>query len=53
MTIAELKTILANRIAVLSSQRGHAVTVGDLLRVAQIDAEVAETETTLAALDTL
>lgn len=53
MTIAELKAILANRLAVLSSQRGHAVTVGDLQRVNELDAEIAETETTLAQLNTL
>lgn len=53
MTIAELKTILSNRLAVLSSQRGHAVAIGDLVRVADLDAEIEETEMTLAQLNTL
>jgi hypothetical protein len=53
MTIQEIKTILANRLAVLSAQRGHAVAVGDLARVSQLDAEINETQSTLSQLHSL
>lgn len=50
MTIPELITIVRNRIASLHQARSHAVAVGDVQRVSAIDADVAETETTLAQL---
>jgi len=53
MTIEEIKTILANRLAVLASQRGHAVAVGDLARVTDLDAEINETQSTLSQLNSL
>lgn len=55
MTISELKTIVANRLSTLSQQRGHAAAaaVGDVARVAALDAEITETELTLAQLGTL
>jgi hypothetical protein len=53
MTISELKTIVANRLATLGQQRGHATAVGDVQRVAALDAEITETELTLAQLGPL
>jgi hypothetical protein len=53
MTISELKTIVANRLSTLGQQRGHAAAVGDVARVAALDAEITETELTLAQLGTL
>lgn len=53
MTLTELKTILSNRLSTLASQRNHAVSVGDLARVSNLDAEIEETELTLAQLNTL
>jgi hypothetical protein len=53
MTIEEIKTILANRLAVLASQRGHAVAVGDLARATELDAEINETQATLSQLNSL
>jgi hypothetical protein len=53
MTVADLIIILRNRLATLAQQRGHAVAVGDLGRVAALDTDIAETTTTLAQLETL
>lgn len=53
MTIAELIAIVTNRIAALHQARAHAVSVGDVQRVSTIDADVVETETTLAQLHSL
>jgi hypothetical protein len=53
MTLDDLKLILANRVSTLGQQRSHAVTIGDLARVNELDAEIVDTELTLAQLDTL
>ena len=53
MTLEMIKLILANRLSALSSQRGHAVAVGDLTRVAELDAEIQETELTLTQVSSL
>ena len=53
MTITELVTIVTNRLASLHQARSHAVAVGDVSRVSAVDAEVVETETTLAQLQSL
>jgi hypothetical protein len=53
MTLDDLKLILANRLSTLGQQRGHAVTIGNLERVNELDAEITDTEITLAQLDSL
>jgi hypothetical protein len=53
MTLAELITIIRNRLNTLDQQRGQAVSAGDLARVTAIDADMAETQATLDALNTL
>lgn len=53
MTVADLITILRNRLSTLGQQRGHAVAIGDVERVAALDADIAETTTTLAQLESL
>lgn len=50
MTISEIITIVTNRLNTLNQARTHAVSVGDLHRVSAIDADIAETETSLAQL---
>ena len=50
MTIADLITLAANRLATLNNARATALALGDDARVAVIDAEIAETEATLAQL---
>ncbi len=53
MTISELIIIVRNRLSTLGQQRGHAVAIGDVERVAALDADIAETTTTLAQLESL
>lgn len=53
MNINELVTMLTNRLNFLQSQRTMAVSIGDVLQVGNIDIEIAETQTTLSALQTL
>ena len=53
MTLSDLKLLLANRLGTLGQQRAHAFTVGDLQRVNELDAEIAETQLTVDQLDTL
>jgi hypothetical protein len=53
MTLDNLKLILVNRINTLDQQRAHAVTIGDLGRVNELDAEITDTELTLGQLNTL
>lgn len=53
MTLDDLKTIIGNRLATLAQQRAHAATIGDLERVNDLDAEITDTELTIAQLDTL
>lgn len=47
MTIDELITIIANRIATLNNMRATSVVSGDIGSVDKIDAEIAETQRTL------
>jgi hypothetical protein len=53
MTIVELITMARARLEHLSRQRETAVLVGDLAQLQRIDADVAETQTTLNQLLTL
>lgn len=53
MTISDLKQLAVNRLNYLSSQRGFAQHIGDAQRVASLDAEITQTEQTIAALDSL
>jgi hypothetical protein len=53
MTIAELIRMCERRLAHLQSVRGSAVALGDLQQAARIDADLAETQTTLNQLQTL
>jgi hypothetical protein len=50
MTISDLILFTQARLATLNGARATASARGDAERVAQLDAEIAETETTLAAL---
>ncbi len=50
MQITEIIAILNNRIATLQTQRMHAVNAGNLDTVVQIDADIAETQLTIAQL---
>lgn len=53
MTIAELIDMLRKRIAHMTMTRAQAAQLGDMARVAALDADIAETETTLAQLGSL
>ena len=53
MTIRELITLASNRLSALHLARGHAFAIGDLERLALLDAEIAETQSTIDALRTL
>jgi hypothetical protein len=53
MTIAALIVLVSNRLSALNQQRGHAVAVGDVERVAVLGEEIATTEQTLAQLRSL
>lgn len=53
MTVTEIIEMLSRRLANLSQQRSSAGSLGDLERVASLDAEIAETQSTLDALRTL
>jgi hypothetical protein len=53
MTIGAIIEILNNRIQHLLSQRTIAVQIGDIAQVVAVDAEVAQTRATIAALQTL
>lgn len=53
MTITELIELAQNRIAALEKTRAAAWSSGDVTGVAQADQQIAETQTTLAALQTL
>jgi hypothetical protein len=50
MTIATLIQLLENRLVALAEQRALLVRIGDIAGVVAIDAEVAETETTLTTI---
>lgn len=53
MTIAELVTLLENRIANLQRARVHLVEQGDVVGVTDIDNQITETQATLVELRTL
>lgn len=53
MTVAEVISILENRVAALQKARACLADQGDLAGVADIDNQVTETEATLAALRTI
>jgi hypothetical protein len=53
MTLSDLITIMTNRLASLNGARGSAVSVGDLVQVAKLDAEIVETQQTLDQLRSL
>lgn len=50
MTLEEIIRIVRNRLAFLQAQRTGAVATGDLDRVASLDADIYETQATLARL---
>jgi hypothetical protein len=53
MTIPQLITLASNRLAALNTSRANAVALGEVERIDALDAEIAETQNTLAALNTL
>ena len=53
MNLDQIIKIVSNRLEFLRAQRTTAVSIGDLERVAALDAEVAETQATLGRLKTL
>lgn len=53
MTIAQLITLVSNRLAALNSARATAVALGDIERIDALDAEIAVTQSTIDALRTL
>ena len=50
MNIADLIALLANRLATLSQMKATFERLGDIPALAQVEADIAETEVTLAAL---
>jgi hypothetical protein len=50
MTIPDLIALAHARLANLTAQRTSAASLGDAVRIAALDTEIAETEATLAAL---
>ena len=53
MTIPQLITLAANRLAALNNARATAVILGEISRLGGIDADLDETQTTLDALRSL
>jgi hypothetical protein len=53
MALDEVILIVGNRLQALQAQRTLAVAAGELARVAALDADIAETTTTLNQLRTL
>jgi hypothetical protein len=53
MAVDEIIIIVENRLVTLRSARALAVAQGNLEYVTSLDAEIAETQNTLAALNTL
>jgi hypothetical protein len=51
MSISELTAMLRRRLAYLGQLRTSAATLGDILQVDRIDAELAETQASLNKLD--
>lgn len=50
MSVADLIAMLERRVTQLQMTRTSAAGIGDVVQVDRLDAEIAETETTLAAL---
>lgn len=50
MTITQLITLAANRLAALNAARSTAVTLGNIAQLDGLDADIAETQATLDAL---
>jgi hypothetical protein len=50
MTIAQLISLATNRLAALNNARATAVALGHIDRLDALDADIAETQTTLDAL---
>jgi hypothetical protein len=50
MTISDLISLALARIANLTAQRTSAASLGDAVRIAQLEKEIADTQDTLAAL---
>jgi len=53
MTIAQLITLAANRLAALNNARATAVALGEIAALDALDADIAETQATLNQLLTL
>lgn len=53
MTLSQLVTLAANRLAALNNARATAVTLGDIARLEVLDTEIMETQATIDALNTL
>jgi hypothetical protein len=53
MNIPELKAMLQRRIVYLGQIRNSAVAIGDIVQIDRIDAELAETQSTLNQLEAL
>lgn len=53
MTVQDLIQVVSARLAALNSARSTAISLGDLARIAALDADIEETQTTLDALKTL
>jgi len=53
MKVAELVTLMANKLAYLNTAKSTAITSGDLDAILRLDSEISETQATLEALQTL
>jgi hypothetical protein len=53
MSIADLIQLVSNKLAALNSARASAASVGDLVQVVALDAQINETQLTLDQLRTL
>jgi hypothetical protein len=53
MKVAELVTLMANKLSYLNTAKSTAIASGDLDAVLRLDSEISETQATLEALQTL
>lgn len=53
MTLDEILTILGHRVTALRNERVLAVSAGQLQQVVQVDADLAETESTMQSIQAL
>jgi hypothetical protein len=53
MSVEDLIRLMEARLAALNSARGSAAAVGDVAQVTRLDADIAQTQTTLDQLRTL